>query len=83
VQAKSRDGALDGTVEVPSNRERSTQLVSVLLVSELRVLVEPFRCEQFGRLSDPFASVLKVDSRLDEDLLRFSQRDSPKAERQP
>ena len=63
------------------DRQRAAQLREVLLVRELRRLVEPFRHQQLGGNAFAFAAVGKLDARAHEGLRRMRDGDSAEPER--
>jgi hypothetical protein len=64
------------------HRERAAELIEVLLVGQVRRLVEPFRHQQLGGNAVALASVREPHARAHEHLRGLRQRDHAEAERQ-
>ncbi len=80
MQGERRRRIVVGEIEPRSVPQRAAQLVEVLLVAERRVLVEPLRRQQFGRLTDR-ARAVHIDLGADEDLRRLGEDVAAEAER--
>jgi hypothetical protein len=61
--------------------ERAAELVEIVLVGEVRVLVEPFGGEKLGGPADGLAAVAHLDGGPDEGLRCLGQGDDAEAER--
>jgi hypothetical protein len=79
------EGGVGSGVEnmLPRNLERAAKLVEIVLVAQIRRLVEPFRHQELGGNSLALAAVGEPHAGAHERLRRLCERDHPETERQP